>query len=920
MSAVPEHPEGGDTEGAEDDLPVLRAQSTPEEVPGFLDRALEHLRGVSGDEDFSFEGVDFENAVGVWLAAIGVYDPDADTEFTPERIAAGEKSRWGRIMLDWETAVRRAMREAWGEPMLHTPRLVGDAEEPEGILDYLMISQEFARADLWDRGEMFVALLTDWSGEPAASLLRQILIVLPREFMMRGMGALLDGDAEVQEFLMHGEQPQELRRRAWLMSTIYDRGEVRVRDAPIEAVRCSIRSVRDVVTVWIFADDGRQLLLMRDPTCEFAEVLEGLSDDGVRLGGDAGYRWSEEQLVLMDRMLQGVPMDLLACVAAPGETAVGDVAEHALEFGILGDRPVPIITGAVWFDGESWRATPGIAEIAYQQGLAMGDFGFLGAVGKPYRLGGEFTPEAFTPPGDDERLRVLQQVFDACPFPAQPRPEGDACLGYGIPRAEAAGFEEMVEAVDRAAAAWWDREPSDVPLGDDTFKVGGRRLGGSAEEGVIDAILATSESWTFEALQQWTERLSGAMTERWGEPLKMEVLSGPDGAGRRTPLTRLIRASGFEQCPLWWVNGHAVVLLSGIPDPAYHDVPLVIVGIATADSVVEMLGRMSIWEARRRARLVEELAALVSAEAAEGAETARSVPWQGSALPGSDIVPPARRIVHRAGGFRGIWHLTHDGRGLLTSHPLDGHAGSLADHAELFEGVPEDLLPLAHGLPPAAAVFFHDGMDWRAPREVLRRAYAASRAQGVTPLAALYAEETGVSALTTLMLSGGPMSMERLTHPRYGDLVFGRSLEPEEVDLAYDRLGEPLPLALTGSLNDLLDVILDGPGGRFLLDAALSNPDPRNRREISLWLMREDLDASDQLSFMTPVNVLLANPTLDGGDAAVLRRLLASGADAGSGLLGPSAGPGPLDRLLERDLDGSALAPLLEVLREPDGA
>jgi hypothetical protein len=67
------------------------------------------------------------------------------------------------------------------------------------------------------------------------------------------------------------------------------------------------------------------------------------------------------------------------------------------------------------------------------------------------------------------------------------------------------------------------------------------------------------------------------MGERWGEPHPMRVTDPTTGVERRTPLTRVMRGTGLMQGPLWWVNGHAVLLLAGVPDPAYSPDPEVLV-------------------------------------------------------------------------------------------------------------------------------------------------------------------------------------------------------------------------------------------------------------------------------------------------------------------------------------------------------
>lgn len=104
-----------------------------------------------------------------------------------------------------------------------------------------------------------------------------------------------------------------------------------------------------------------------------------------------------------------------------------------------------------------------------------------------------------------------------------------------------------------------------------------------------------------------------------------------------------------------------------------------------------------------------------------------------------------------------------------------------------------------------------------------------------------------------------------------------------------------------------------------MLDLALSNPDPRSRREIALWLLSKSIDASIPLSFLTPINVLLENPTLGAGDAVVVTRLLERGASPGAGLPGATTGGHPIVQLARRDLDESEVLPIVEaLLASPD--
>ena len=140
-----------------------------------------------------------------------------------------------------------------------------------------------------------------------------------------------------------------------------------------------------------------------------------------------------------------------------------------------------------------------------------------------------------------------------------------------------------------------------------------------------------------------------------------------------------------------------------------------------------------------------------------------------------------------------------------------------------------------------------------------------------------------------------------------------------EAEQAFDALGTGYAAALAGTLDDVLDVIADRVGRRHLLDAALGNRDPQRRREIGLWLLAERVDSSIQLSDRTPINVLFDNPTLDADDIVLLRRLLATGADPGFGVLGADGGRHPVLQLCERRDDDEVILPLLDTLLESDG-
>ncbi|XBB67721.1 hypothetical protein ABFU82_27050 [Nocardioides sp. WV_118_6] len=928
----------------DDDLPIFLPPFGLDEVPGFCDRLVAHLLEHEPEDEFSFEGVDGDAAQGVWILPMGGYDPGED----PTDGHGGYAQRAST----WTEGVRRVLREGWGDPQRRTPRLVGEEQEPEGILDYLVVAVRMPEAELWDRGELFCALMTDWHGEPGTSMLRQILLVLPRDYALGSMSALVDEDDTVHELLMLGEQPLELRRRAWLMSAMFDEGEVPLRDTPVAASRFGLQARNGTTTVWIFTDDGRALLLLQDPSCAFAtDAPAQFLEDHAELAGE-GPEGRETALAealetLVARLLGGVPDDLRDLVAARGENTGGEVAEQLLELRVLGGRPVPLISGVAWFDGAHWHVPGSLTEVGHQNGFGMDDFGFSTALRRPYRLGSAFSLDDFADPGTSRREQV-EQVFAACPYDEQPRPGDDARLGYGIPRN--AGLDELVDQVERASAAWWEQDPATVAWGDRTFSVGGRELSGRGDARTLSAIIATSEPWTADALEGWSQRLIDTMSARWGPASEMTVHDPDTGVVRRSPVTREMRATGLPTAPLWWVEGNAVLLLAGVPDPKadFGTQPVVIVLLARADAVLDVLHGTRRWELRHRTRVISELAAIAAVAPDSVAPEPVPMPapsavhplaWDGPPLEGLDLVPDAVRGRLRAGDHWWVWHFTHDGRGLLLSYPVDGSlTAGFADQAELFAGVPDDLLSLVAGRDPAGlyevvagevdgaattlpavhAVLWCDDLDWRASEGMLRRTRAALLAEDApSPLAILHSEAIGVPQLQWVVRAGEPerRTADELADVRYASHVLDRPVDPAEAQRAIAALDTCHRRALTGSLNELLDVIVDSPGGRYLLDAALSNPVPRHRREIAGWLLQQRLDASVQLSFLTPVNVLLENPTLDGDDAPLLHRLLLAGATPGPGLTGSVSGVDPFDQLARRGLDPADREPLEAVLR-----
>lgn len=933
----------------DDELPVYLPPGGPDSVPGFCDRLIAHLIAGVDEGEFTFEDVEVDESQGVWLFPVGGYDPAEDRTLTGSapRDPSLPPGGYAEVAVTSTEDVRRAMRAAWGEPQIRTPRLVGASREPEGLLDYILVAVGFDEAETWDRGAFTCALVTGWDGEPRTSMLRQAMVVLPREYALGGMAVLAGDEVTAQDLLMHGEHLLELRRRVWVLSTLLGQGEVRVRGTALEASRFGVRRSDGTVSVWTFTDDGRALVLLLDPACAFVDTAPDrlISDHLGDTDQSDAERREDARLILISRLIDGVPDDLRELIAAPAETGRGEAAEHELEFRMLSGRALPVISGIAWFDAEQWRVPASLLEIGALDDLGMDDFGFARAIRRPFRLGAAFSPDAFARPGSDEHERI-GRVFAACPHPEQPRPPEDERLGYGLPRG--VSHDEIVRQIERVAEAWWDIDPGEADSGDDPFRIGGRSLG-LLDDRTLRSVLAVADPWTVDVLRRWVDGLTAEMTDRWGTPVTLSGIDAQTGLERRSSVARVMRGTGLMTAPLWWVHGHAVLLLAGAPDPSYGDEPQAILVIARADAVLDLMRGTPFLELRRRARLLATVGALTS-----GQEEPEEITWDGPVIGGSDVAPTAVRGRVHTGDHLWVWHFTHDGHALLMSFPTghDAPAPAFSEVRDLFSGLPENVLSLvvdrdSHGLfpvvlreedapagsglldraralPAARAVLWFDRYDWRFSDGMLRRIRPALARQdgrgpdtdagGADPYAALVSTRFGVGQLLWAWVAGNQLSRDLFADPRWARHLFDRMPDGDEVDAAYARLGDVHERALTGSLNEFLDVAATMPGRRYVLDAALANSNPQHRREIALYLLERDVDAAVQLSHLTPINVLFENPTLDAGDLPVLKRLLQARARPGFGLGGPGCAPHPLIQLVERDVDDAEIVWFVEEL------
>ncbi len=579
----------------EEDLPYYTPPFGREEVPGFLDRLVAHLLAGETREAFTFEGWRSRSRRG--LAA-----PARRLRPRRRRVAAAEPARGprgprGRIRrLRGGVDGGRAPDAARSVGRADGPEAVarGENQDPEGILDVVLVSVGIPEAEMWDRGDLYCVLVTNWDAEPRQSMLRQAMVVLPREYAVGSLSALLPEEDMHNDLLMNGEHPLELRRRAWLLSTLFGAGEVRLRDVDVPASRFSLQSRSGVTTVWTFTDDGRILVLIQDPTSTFADEAPAqfLAEVAQQHGGEAAdvvdssereADLAEAWLILAARMLDRVPDDLRALVAARGEDARGAVAEHDLEFRMLGDEPVPVITGAVWFDGAHWCVSPSLMEIGRRNDFGMDDFGFGAAVRQPYRLGAR-----------SPSTRCPGRATSGAPGSSRSSPRARTRSRTARPTRTASATRYRRAAT--ITTSWRTSSASPERGGSARRRTPTGRIGRSRSADAGSATTTVGRSASCSPRGALDGRCTPGLGRRPHPHHGRTVGSGGEiharnektGIDRRSPLTRVMRATGLLTAPLWWVNGHAVAVVAGTPDPSYGDDPEVIIVIARPDAVLDL--------------------------------------------------------------------------------------------------------------------------------------------------------------------------------------------------------------------------------------------------------------------------------------------------------------------------------------------
>ena len=929
-----------------DDLPYELAPFAPHETPAFATRLFAHLLAQSPIEEFTFEGADVTPMYGCWAVELGGYAAEDDPAAVPEQPGQVPSAPYARKTWDWLQAVRAALTATWGTPIDHALRLVGEEDQPEGILDVALMTLGMPSAELWDRNDVFAALLTGWFGEPGTGTLAQMLFVMPRALGVTDFATIAVGGPAEQALLARGEHPIELHRRAWTLAALVGEREVRVHTAAGSAGRIRVNGRSGEMTLWFFTDDGRILVVVNDPLSAFAtesvaafldDVAEAARDSETAPGHDERGQGIESGLtdedvrgILRERLLSDVPADLRALLSAPVPDAPRDADSASTES--------PAFTGAAWFDGATWWVSGAVIALGSRNGWGPEDFGFGDEFVRPYRLGGEWEREGFLRDGDAEQNASVDALFDAFPYPSQSRPNDASRLGGAMPSYDQ--IETILDDAERFTALWWDRSPDDAAWNDDSFRIIDRESRGDDRARTI--ILGSAWRWTADAFGDWATALFDAAVARWGEPQAATARVGDTGAMQRTPLSRILRAVGFPRTPLWWVNGHAVTLLAGFPDMELKaaeghtddaltdDEALIVLAVAKPDAIVDIAQGLGRPETRRRLSLISMLAGTPPEDLAV----------EGPALPGTSQVPPVSHGRLRADDRWWDWYLTHDSRGLLYSVPVAGDGPSRDDDERraLFSGVPEDLLalvprrPHASGdgapvWPDARAVMWFDGVDWRSSAGMLaeiRRAVEAGAPEGapshVDAIALWHDHDYGLRKLRWVLRSGEELTDAMLLDAAYATVAFPAPIEPDALAAARRSMGDALSQALSGTLSGFLAQWAREPEARFLLDAALSNPDPNARRDVSLWLLGQGLDASMQLSLITPLQVVLSNPTFGAADGELIERLLDSGARTDGG---PVRGHGlahPVRQIVDLALPEEEMLSVLDLLLNTLGA
>lgn len=714
-------------EALEEDEPDFElTDRTPAEfipvIEDFFDREW-------SDDEFEVFGAGVYPMKGMWM-------------LVPAGWAATERTDdWDdHEVIRWATDLRSELASAWGPAGSHTPKPPTVFGDPGSILDTALASFGGAAPLVWTRGDHVVVLTDSWNGEPGNSTYGVLLFVMPQSIYDGGIAATQDSTSTVEDDgLFHGESLAELRRRAVLISTGAGRGAETVltpEEGEVGAIRCGYRLNAVTWGHWLFTDDDRALLLVLNTT------THGLLDP------DDDREAALEQLRLL---YTGVPDELLDLMSRPASLSTGSISEFD-GYDVNG-MELPRISGAFWYGDGAWHTSAGLLEFGLLNGVGIDDVGFVSAVRRPLRLGGDFTVEHMMLPGwvdrrdeaeVDRALEHFRAAFDAAPAPGE-RPEGSVRLGRSVPAYE---IDSILDDVETTAAAWWDDRLRIHPEGDEPFTVGGRTLDRD-DRHELTTPFAYAEEWNADVFDEWRDTLFEAATARWGEPFELTVEDAGSGRTIRTPFTRPLRANGYSSALCWWVDGLVVSFPQGrpprwdmMPDEWHlsssRPGPLMMLHLTTAEGIVEPFEHTHPGTLRNLLQTMGSLHGTKPDDLEWDATPIGARAGRTEQRPDlfAHTTAPARRWTFLAAaiavpGEVQVWHSTHDGRFLLLTRsetspikvvaipgfaeagaepPMLGPASmgprppiadarAFAQLEALYEGVPDDLMSLVRDRP-----------------------------------------------------------------------------------------------------------------------------------------------------------------------------------------------------------------------------